>query len=194
MASTVNLKNNNNDSREGFVGFSWTTLLSGPFVPWCRDDMEWHYIMLICDLCTFALAGFIFAFIYNEIYTRNLLHEGYFPADDHSRQLLIQAGLISVPQQAELKEAGPIVQVVPEPENTAHSVPSVQYFPDSSSVPTITIIPFSKNKMILVSIASIIIFSIIYVGITNPEKFFTWLGKIIEPLIFLIIWVSELRH
>lgn len=44
-------------------------------------------------------AGFpnvIFGFIYNGIYTRDLLeNKGYRPADDYSLQLLIQSGLLS---------------------------------------------------------------------------------------------------
>ena len=110
MASTVKLKNNNDDKHEGVVGFSWTIFFFGSFVPLFRGDWCWFIIMLIADLCTFSLAKFIFCFTYNKSYIKNLLDKGYFPADDHSRQLLIQAGLIL---DSETQSSEPTVTVTP---------------------------------------------------------------------------------
>ena len=95
MATAVNLKTQNNVTRQGVVGFSWTTLFFGFFVPLLRGDWKWFIIMLIANLFTAWIASIIFCFIYNKIYTRNLLESGYSPADAYSQQLLVQAGLIS---------------------------------------------------------------------------------------------------
>lgn len=94
MATAVNLKK---DSllRKGFVGFSWTCFFFGFLVPICRGDWKWFFIMLIAGCITLGLANLVFCFIYNKIYTRNLLEtQGYIPADDYSKQLLAQAGLV----------------------------------------------------------------------------------------------------
>lgn len=92
MATVVNLKK---DSlvRKGFVGFSWTCLFFGFFVPICRGDWKWFLIMVVACSLTVCFANLVFCFIYNKIYTRDLLEtRGYVPADDYSRQLLVQAG------------------------------------------------------------------------------------------------------
>jgi len=95
MANTVNLKNNANVTRTGVVGFSWTTFFFGPLVPLFRGDWKWFIIMLITSFFTLWFSIVILSFIYNKIYTRSLLENGYFPADEHSRQLLVQADLIT---------------------------------------------------------------------------------------------------
>ena len=95
MATVVNLKNDNNVVREGVVGFSWTTFFFGFFVPVIRGDWKWFFIMLVTNIFTFGLINLVFCFIYNKIYTRGLLEKGFFPADDYSKQLLVQAGLVS---------------------------------------------------------------------------------------------------
>ena len=95
MAQVVNLKNNGDVQRKGVVGFSWTTLFFGPFVPLLRGDWAWFVVILIANLCTFWLAGLVFCFIYNKIFTRNLLEKGYFPEDNFSRQLLVKHGIMS---------------------------------------------------------------------------------------------------
>jgi len=97
MARTVELKNDNNETREGVVGFSWTVFFFGSYVPMFRGDWGSFVIMLIAELFSFRLVNLVYSFTYNKSYTRKLLEKGYFPADDHSRQLLIQAGLIPVP-------------------------------------------------------------------------------------------------
>lgn len=95
MASTVNLRKGDLVTK-GFIGFSWTTCFFGFFVPFFRGDWRGLVILFIADLCTAGIANIVFCFIYNKMYTRNLIeNKGYSPADEYSRQLLIQAGIIA---------------------------------------------------------------------------------------------------
>jgi len=57
------------------VGFSWTTLFClGPFPALLRGDWKWFTIMVI----TFPLASvFVFMFIYNKLYIRDLVKAGF---------------------------------------------------------------------------------------------------------------------
>jgi len=75
------------------VGFSWTTLLFGFFPALFRGDIKWAVIMFIVAFITFGLAWLIFPFFYNKIYIKGLLEKGYVPADDSSRNVLIQRGI-----------------------------------------------------------------------------------------------------
>lgn len=58
------------------VGFSWTTLFFGPLPALFRGDFKWFFIQ-------FLLGGFfviplcIFPFIYNKIYIKKRLEDGY---------------------------------------------------------------------------------------------------------------------
>ncbi len=35
------------ERKESYVGFSWTTFFFGPFVPLFRGDFKWFFIMLV---------------------------------------------------------------------------------------------------------------------------------------------------
>ena len=63
----------NNIIKEAPVGFSWTVLFFGGFVPLVRGDWGWFFIMLIAGIVTFGISGIIFAFIYNRTYLQNSL-------------------------------------------------------------------------------------------------------------------------
>lgn len=92
MATVINLRNGS-IPKSGVVGFSWTTLFFGFFVPMFRGDWKWCLIMLLAQALTCGLAGIFFAFIYNKIYTRALLEDGYTAADERAQQVLLNAGL-----------------------------------------------------------------------------------------------------
>lgn len=62
-------------------GFSWTTLLFGPFVPLFRCDIKWFFIMLIINLLTHGISCFIFPFYYNKAYVKVLLEKGFYTTD-----------------------------------------------------------------------------------------------------------------
>ncbi len=92
MAKVVMLEKNG-VQKEGFVGFSWTMFFFGFFVPLFRGDFKWLLITLVLMFFSLGLAQFILCFLYNKFYTINLLEQGYRPADDFSKNLLISKGL-----------------------------------------------------------------------------------------------------
>ncbi len=94
MATIISLKKDN-IIKKGLVGFSWTTLLFGFFVPIFRGDVKWFIVMLIVALCSLALSNIIFAFIYNKLYTTRLLESGYEPTDEYSRGVLRSRNMIA---------------------------------------------------------------------------------------------------
>jgi protein-export membrane protein SecD len=76
------------------MGFSWTTLFFGPFPALLRGDVKWFFIMALLALCTLTLSNYIFCFIYNKIYIRSLLENGYVAADDSVRTFLQAKGIL----------------------------------------------------------------------------------------------------
>ena len=63
--------------REAPVGFSWTVLFFGFFPPMFRGDWKYAIVMFLIALVTFGLSHFVFIFIYNRIYIKDLVGEGY---------------------------------------------------------------------------------------------------------------------
>lgn len=94
MATTVHLKNADGVVKTGIVGFSWTTLFFGLFVPLLRGDMKWFFIMLIFGILTLGLVQIIFCFIYNKKYTEALIDKGFYPVDESSKITLQKYGLV----------------------------------------------------------------------------------------------------
>lgn len=91
----VTLKNAASQVKTAKIGFSWTTLFFGFFVPLFRGDVKWLIVMLLTSIFTFCLANFILAFIYNKFYITGLLEKGYLPADAGSEQILRAKGFIA---------------------------------------------------------------------------------------------------
>ena len=63
--------------KEAPVGFSWTTIFFGGFVPLFRGDWGWFFIMMIVNFITFGIASILFGFIYNRIYIQNMIKNGF---------------------------------------------------------------------------------------------------------------------
>ncbi len=76
------------------IGFSWTTILFGYFVPLFRKDWKWFFIMLIAGIFTSGLSGFVFAFLYNKLHIHTLLSKGFQPANELSRQILVDHKIV----------------------------------------------------------------------------------------------------
>jgi hypothetical protein len=78
--------------KEGFYGFSWTTLFFGFFPALFRGDfltfLGGFAVIAILGVMTFGIGSFIamlvWAFLYNRYYTRRLLEKGYMLADSES--------------------------------------------------------------------------------------------------------------
>jgi hypothetical protein len=76
--TTIHFKNpNSGELRQAPVGFSWTTLLFGCFPALFRGDWKWFSIQLLIALFTYGLSTFVFMFIYNKLYIKELINKGY---------------------------------------------------------------------------------------------------------------------
>jgi hypothetical protein len=72
----LNLKNPlTGEIKQAPVGFSWTTLFFGLFVPLIRADWLMAVIMLGVAMITFGLSNIVFAFVYNKLYIKNLIYK-----------------------------------------------------------------------------------------------------------------------
>jgi len=89
MATTIRMENiHTKEIRDVPIGFSWTTLLFGVFVPLLRGDIKWFFIFLVLAIITGGVAWLVIPFIYNKIYVKGLISKGYVPADDVSKNEL----------------------------------------------------------------------------------------------------------
>jgi hypothetical protein len=86
MATKVVMKHNSSGVlKNGYFGFSWTTLIFGFFPALFRGDfitfIGGFAIVVIIGSVTMGigalLIGIIWAFMYNKYYTRKLLERGY---------------------------------------------------------------------------------------------------------------------
>ncbi|UDM32056.1 hypothetical protein [Lentilactobacillus laojiaonis] len=110
-ATVVN--KSNGQIRIAKVGFSWTSFLFSILIPIFRRDwynalcmigVQWGIGFLIATVtnvnidfayseATYALSVIWGAF-YNLMYFRHLFNKGYVPADQHSRDILVQSGYL----------------------------------------------------------------------------------------------------
>ncbi|KWT98179.1 conserved hypothetical membrane protein [Variovorax sp. WDL1] len=87
--------------KNGFYGFSWTTLFFGFFPALFRGDfltfIGGFVIAVIIGLMTFGIGalaiGIIWAFMYNKYYTRRLLERGYSLAGSEGENALAASAL-----------------------------------------------------------------------------------------------------
>lgn len=63
--------------KEAPVGLSWTSLFFGFFPALLRGHWVIAIVMLILGFITFGISGIIFAFIYNKMYIKHLIGEGF---------------------------------------------------------------------------------------------------------------------
>lgn len=91
----VRLVNGSGEMRKAKIGFSWTVFFFGFLVPICRGDAKWAVLMFAASVLTLFLAQMVFCFTYNGTYIRELLANGFRPADDYSRSALIAKGYMA---------------------------------------------------------------------------------------------------
>ena len=63
--------------RSAPMGFSWTTFFFGPFPMLFRGAWKWFLIVLLTAVVTYGLAGFVWMFIINKLYLKDLIRDGY---------------------------------------------------------------------------------------------------------------------
>ena len=63
--------------KEAPVGFSWTVFFFGFFPPLFQGHWGGFAILLIAAALTLGLSGLVFMFIYNKMYIKYLIGEGY---------------------------------------------------------------------------------------------------------------------
>ena len=84
------------------VGFSFTTLFWGWWVPLLRKDMQGFLVMLVVQTllalvyAPIVLASSVaFAVFYNEMHIKGLMSKGYVPATHDAHQFLKTKGIIT---------------------------------------------------------------------------------------------------
>ncbi len=61
----------------GYVGYSWTYLVFGWFVPVVRGELGVGVLHLVITLVSFGLSQLIFPFLYNRQYMVRMLTQGW---------------------------------------------------------------------------------------------------------------------
>lgn len=90
----VILRNDVGMVKECKVGFSWTTMFFGLFVPLIRGDIKNALIMGVLSLLTFGLSWLVFPFTYNKMYIKGLLMQGFKGSTEQDNNILVQKGFI----------------------------------------------------------------------------------------------------
>lgn len=98
----VNLVNvETKEQKQVALGYSWTFLFFGWFVPLFRGDWKWFSITLAATIVigwfTAGVGAWVlsalFAGFYNKLSAKDLLEKGFEPADEFSTLALKKAGL-----------------------------------------------------------------------------------------------------
>lgn len=87
----VKLKNDNGIVKEIKVGYSWTSLCFGFFVPLIRGQMSDTIIMLL-GIITWGILPIVWTFKINKRYCTMLLEKGYKPLNANDITILTQKG------------------------------------------------------------------------------------------------------
>lgn len=64
-------------SRIALVGFSWTTLLFGPFPMIFRSNWKRFVIILLIGFFTLGISNIFFAFVVNKMHVKDLINDGF---------------------------------------------------------------------------------------------------------------------
>lgn len=95
MATSIVLKHEDGRVKESFVGFSWTCFFFGPFVPLLRGDYVNALICFLLSMC-FGIGNIVYAFIYNKMYTKNLIERFGYRIEGTDSQIMILKSKLGV--------------------------------------------------------------------------------------------------
>jgi hypothetical protein len=91
MAITVQMRHTRNGIyKDGFVGFSWTYLFFGFFVPLLRGHYRYalyHFIIFVLSGPLIPFVQLILAFMFNKWYTLDMIERGYYFDCDHELKI-----------------------------------------------------------------------------------------------------------
>ena len=89
----INMKTPTGIVKQVKLGFSWTMLFFGVFVPLFRGDIKWFLITLLAAMLTCGVAWFVFPFFYNKVYIKDMIEKGWLPADEVAAAALKNKGI-----------------------------------------------------------------------------------------------------
>ena len=82
------------------IGFSWWAFLFGCFFPLAKSDFKWAAIICLISIVVgvifyplIVVVWIVFGFVYNDIYIKERLGEGYYPSDSLSKRILAKKSL-----------------------------------------------------------------------------------------------------
>lgn len=90
MAKYVTLKNKETKEERQFkLGFSWTCLLFGPFVPFFRDEKKYGFYSLAIFPFFYIFVNLWLAIMYNGYYVkRKYEKQGWVPISENDKKVL----------------------------------------------------------------------------------------------------------
>jgi len=89
----IHMRSSIGEIKEIKLGFSWTMLFFGFFVPLIRGDWKWAIISLIASAFTVGICWLVFPFVYNKIYIKDKIEHGWIPADTITADALRRKGI-----------------------------------------------------------------------------------------------------
>lgn len=101
MATSIRMHNPKTGIvKDGFIGFSWTYLFFGFWVPLLRGHYPLtgiHFLLYIVNwMFTFGLLGIVLSFFFNKFYTLRLIEEGYDFVEPDSEQAKIARVVLGI--------------------------------------------------------------------------------------------------
>src|SRR5690554_5672643 len=77
------------------IGFSWTFLFFGLWVPLFRGDFRNFFRIWGLAIITLGIYAIISCWTYNRAYVIGLLEKGYSPSDEMAKTILLNKGIIA---------------------------------------------------------------------------------------------------